>query len=92
MDNNNNPMTCTSASCTQSVFFSTPTEVLEIMWASINASTSLCLTDMDDNILFKTIADPGTVRVIEDPRVFANGMKFSTSTGIDGGKLYVWVR
>jgi len=46
---------------------------------------------LDSNPLFHAIAE-GTMRVVEDPRVFANGLAISLSTGMEDGNLYVWVR
>ena len=93
VDTNQNPMVGVSTTLTGSIFFSTPTEVLEILWTDITASCSLKLCDMDDNVVFHGIAE-GTQRVLEDPRVFANGLKISTqaSTGLEDGTLFVWVR
>ena len=93
VDTNQNPMVGISTTLTGSIFFSAPTEVLEILWTDISASCSLTLCDMDDNRVFHGIAE-GTQRVIEDPRVFANGLKISTqaSTGLEDGTLFVWVR
>ena len=71
VDTNQNPMVGISTTLTGSVFFSQPTEVLEILWTDISASCSLTLCDMDDNQVFHGIAEAAT-RVIEDPRIFAN--------------------
>ena len=89
----NNPMVRTSATTTGSVFFSAPVEILEILWTDISASCSLTLNDMEDNVVFHGIAE-GTTRVLEDPRIFANGLKISTqaSTNIEDGTLFIWVR
>ena len=89
---NQNPMVATTASLTASVFSSTPFTVTEILWTGISSSCSLNLFDMDYNSMARIIADPGTVRVVEDPKVFANGLRFSTSTNLENGILYVWVR
>ena len=93
VDTNKNPMVGISTTLTGSIFFSTPTMVNEILWTDISATCSLTLCDMDDNQVFHGIAE-GATRVIEDPRLFANGLKISTSAsvGLEDGKLFVWVR
>ena len=97
MAKNTNPMIfasdslAMSAQCTNSVIFSAPTEVLEMLWTGISSSCSLTLFDMDYNQVVNVIAE-GTSRIIEDPRVFPNGLRTSTSTNIENGKLFIWVR
>ena len=73
------------------------------MWSGVNATSScpLVLKDMDGNELFRS-STSADMRVIEDPRVFANGLvvgsastsdsSTTTSTCITVGELYVWVR
>jgi len=92
MDRNNNPMVATSVSCTGSIFFSTPVTVVDAKWIFDGAgSTSINLTDMDDNPIFKGMCENNT-HIIEDPITLANGLKFSTSFSLDIGKVFVWVR
>lgn len=110
-DRSNNPMRADSGATagsvsvgitvTGSVFFSAPTEVLEILWTNISATASLHLRDMDNNVIFDGVAE-GNTRIIEDPRVFANGLRIgsvstvladsTSSVAMEDGTLFVWVR
>ena len=91
MDRTNNPMVATSANTTSSIFFSTPVMVEKILWTSIASSGSLHLADIKGNPIFDGVAEAATL-VQEDPMVLANGLRLTTSTGIEVGKLFVWVR
>jgi len=91
IDRSNNPMVFTSADCTSSIMFSTPCTVNQILWTSIEASASCHLADMDGNPIFDGIAE-GATRIIEDPTVLANGLRLTTSVGVERGKVFVWVR
>ena len=103
IDRSNNPMSATSTTCTLSVFFSTPVEVMEMRWEHVNATSScpLVLRDMDGNQLFRS-STSADMHVFEDPRVFATGLVIGSSstaassttmsTCLTVGKLFVWVR
>jgi hypothetical protein len=80
-----------SAQCTNSVIFSAPTEVLEMLWTDISITSSITLFDMSYNEVIRAIGE-GTMRLLEDPRIFADGLRTSTSTNISDGKLFIWLR
>jgi len=100
MTNKTNPMIfasdslAMSAQCTNSVFFSTPTTVLEVVWAGLSASCSLTLFDMDYNqvIHHQSNGSVATEVITNNPKLFANGLRTSTSTNIEDGQVFIWVR
>lgn len=91
---NTNPMTLHgSTSCTNSVFFSTPCIVQNIVWSQISASASVHLADLDGNSIFDGQGEPNVpMRIIDNPVLLANGLRIEGSIGMSTGILYVWVR
>ena len=98
MGKTTNPMVFASTSCTGSVFFSAPVEVVEMVLKCASVSCSVHLVDMqlNDVIHYVNLTDVGTYSLLTNPKVFPNGLRVSTScsTAIEGEgtKLFIWVR
>jgi hypothetical protein len=100
----NNPQVANSTSITLSVFASGPVTIERITWTSLGSSGSIHLTDMRGSTVFTGIGE-AAMNIIDSPTVFPNGLRFASmsgsfdtatsatsSTAMEVGKLFVWVR